>query len=79
MTGLPRWLPPQAAWGRLRDMKYLLAEQPSIAYAVRCLPLCDALKLQLEVLRQADWPEFAEPEPLPPNVIRFRPRTAPRT
>ena len=55
-------------------MHYVLAEQPLIAHAVRCLPLCDVLELQLELLRQPDWPDFEQPEPLPPNVIRFRPR-----
>jgi hypothetical protein len=32
------------------------------------------LELSLELLGQHDWPEFGEPEALPPNVIRFRPR-----
>ncbi len=32
------------------------------------------LELTLELLRQEDWPDFGEPEVLPPNVIRFRPR-----
>jgi hypothetical protein len=35
------------------------------------------LELTLELLRQHDWPAFAEPEPLPPDVVRFwrrRPR-----
>jgi hypothetical protein len=63
-----------AGWQRLRDMQTVVAQQPSIAHAVRCLPLYDLLELQLELLRQPDWPEFDEPEPLPPNVIRFRPR-----
>jgi hypothetical protein len=55
-------------------MRSVLADQPLIAHAVRCLPLCDVLELQLELLRQADWPNFEQPEPLPPNVIRFRAR-----
>jgi hypothetical protein len=55
-------------------MQNVVAQQPSIAHAVRCLPLYDLLELQLELLRQPDWPEFDEPGPLPPNVIRFRPR-----
>ena len=55
-------------------MQYVLADQPLIAHAVRCLPLCDVLELQLELLRQPDWPDFEQREPLPPNVIRFRPR-----
>src|SRR5262245_15722806 len=65
---------PRDAWQRLRDMRNVVAQQPAIAHAVRCLPLHDLLELQLELLRQSDWPEFVEPEPLPPNVIRFRPR-----
>jgi hypothetical protein len=55
-------------------MQNVLAQQPHIAHAVRCLPLYDLLELQLELLCQSEWPEFNEPEPLPPNVIRFSPR-----
>jgi hypothetical protein len=55
-------------------MQNVLTQQPSIAHAVRCLSLYDLLELQLDLLRQPDWPEFDETEPLPPNVIRFRPR-----
>ena len=65
---------PPDAWRRLKDMQHVLAEQPLIAHAVHCLPLSDVLELQLELLRQPDWPEFDDDEPLPPNVIRFRPR-----
>jgi hypothetical protein len=66
---------PPDAWRRLKDMQHVLTEQPLIAHAVRCLPLCDVLELQLELLRRLDWPEFDDdPEPLPANVIRFRPR-----
>jgi hypothetical protein len=65
---------PPDAWRRLRDLQHVLTEQPLIAHAVRCLPLCDVLELQLDLLRQPDWPEFDDPEALPPNVIRFRPR-----
>jgi hypothetical protein len=32
------------------------------------------VELQFELLHQSDWPEFEEPEQLPPNVVRFRPR-----
>jgi hypothetical protein len=46
---------PPDAWQRLRDMQRVLAEQPLIAQAVRCLPLCEFLELQLELLRQPDW------------------------
>jgi hypothetical protein len=62
------------AWRRLRDMQFVVAEQPAIAHAVRCLSLLDVLELQLQLLAQPEWPEFDEPEQLPPNVIRFRPR-----
>jgi hypothetical protein len=62
------------AWRRLRDMEFVLAEQPAIAHAVRCLSLSDVLELQLELLAQPEWAEFDEPKQLAPNVIRFRPR-----
>ena len=62
------------AWRRIRDMQTVVAEQPAIAHAVRCLSLLDVLELQLQLLAQPGWPEFDEPEELPPNVIRFRPR-----
>jgi hypothetical protein len=61
------------AWERLKDMQQVVADQPAVARAVRSLPLYDVLELTLELLGQHDWPEFAQPEPLPPNVIRFRP------
>jgi hypothetical protein len=48
--------------------------QPAIAYVVRCLPLFEQLELTVELLKQAEWPDFEKPEPLPPNVVRFRPR-----
>ena len=67
-------LPPHAAWARLRDMQQVVVHEPAIAHAVRCLPLYDQLELTLELLHQDDWPDFTEPEPLPPNVVRFRPR-----
>jgi hypothetical protein len=54
-------------------MQQVVVEQPMVAHAVRCLPLYDVLELTLELLRQHGWPEFGEPESLPPNVIRFRP------
>ena len=62
------------AWRRLRDMEFVLAEQPAIAHAVRCLSLLDLLELQLQLLAQPGWPEFDRPEHLPPNVIPFRSR-----
>jgi hypothetical protein len=65
---------PPDGWRRLRDMRHVLAEQPLIAHAVDCLPLCDVLELQLQLLQQPDWPEFQDSDRLPPTVIRFRPR-----
>jgi hypothetical protein len=55
-------------------MQKVVAGQPPIAHAVRCLSLCDQLELTLELLGQAEWPEFTDLEPLPPNVLRFQPR-----
>jgi len=55
-------------------MQHVLIKQPITAHAVCFLPLCDVVELQLELLRQADWPEFDDDEPLPANVILFRPR-----
>ncbi len=69
--GLSMLITPPDAWRRLRDMQNVVAEQPAIAHAVRCLSLLDVLELQLDLLRQPEWPEFENPEPLPPNVIRF--------
>jgi hypothetical protein len=54
-------------------MQQVVVGQPSVAHAVRCLPLLDVLELTIELLRQHDWPEVGEDE-LPPNVVRFRPR-----
>jgi hypothetical protein len=68
-------LRPHAAWARLKDMQRVVAEQPRIAHAVRCLRLADQLELTLELLRQREWPDFADAEQLPPNIVRFRPRT----
>lgn len=67
-------LTPLIGWRRLRDMQYVVATQPAIARAVRCLTLYDQLDLTLELLHQHDWPDFDPPEELPPNVIRFRRR-----
>jgi hypothetical protein len=55
-------------------MRQMVIAQAVVAFAVRCLPLYDVLELTLELLRQEAWLEFAEPEPLPSNVVRFRPR-----
>ena len=65
---------PPVAWIRLRDMQDVVATQPAIAHAVRCLSVYDLLDLTLELLRQDSWPEFGTSEDLPANVIRFRPR-----
>jgi hypothetical protein len=51
-----------------------VVHEPAIAYAVHCLPLYDQLELTLELLRQDDWLQCDDAEPLPPNLIRFRPR-----
>jgi hypothetical protein len=55
-------------------MQQVVVHRPAVAHAVRCLPLYDQLELTLELPQQHDWPDFAEPEQLPPNVVRFRPR-----
>jgi len=55
-------------------MHDVVEHQPAIAYAVRRLTFFDQLELTLELLKQNDWPDFETPEPLPPNVVRFRPR-----
>ena len=59
-------------------MQAIVVHQPPIAYAVRCLSLYDQLELTLELLKQDAWPDFDMPEPLPPNVVRFRPRVRDR-
>ena len=71
---MQRLPPPDRGRRRLRDMHDVMEHQPAIAHAVRCLMLFDQLDLTLELLRQDDWPDFDTPEPLPPNVVRFRPR-----
>jgi hypothetical protein len=48
-------------------MQKVVAQQPAITHAVGCLLLHDRLELTLELLRQEDWPEFDEYEPLPPR------------
>jgi hypothetical protein len=53
--------------------KWLRISQQS--RAVQCVPVYDHLALTFELLDQGDWAEFDEPEPLPPNVVRFRSRT----
>jgi hypothetical protein len=70
-------LPTCEAWRRLRDMQQVVVHQPAIAHAVHCLPLYDQLELTLQLLQQDDWPQFDDSEPLPPNVLRFRPRVRP--
>jgi hypothetical protein len=70
---MQRLLPPDRAWRRLRDIQDVVQHRPAIAYAVHCLTLFDQLELTLGLLKQDNWPEFDTPEPLPPNVVRFRP------
>jgi hypothetical protein len=60
-------LTPDAGWQRIRDMQKVVAQQTAITHAVGCLLLHDRLELTLELLRQEDWPEFDEYEPLPPR------------
>jgi hypothetical protein len=55
-------------------MQHVVATQPAIPRAVRCLSLYDQLDLTLELLDQRDWPDFDAQEDLPPNVIPFRGR-----
>jgi hypothetical protein len=69
-------LPARLAWQRLRYMQQVVAQQPRVAYAMQWLPIYDQLELTLELLAQTDWPDLDQPEPLPPNVVRFRPRQA---
>ena len=71
---MQRPIPPARAWRRLRDMHDVVEHQPAIGYAVHCLTLFDQLELTLELLKQDDWPDFDTLGPLPPNVVRFRPR-----
>jgi hypothetical protein len=61
-------------WLEAHSPSQVVARQCAIARAVRYLGLYDVLELQFEALRQPDCPEFDVPEPLPPSVIRFRPR-----
>jgi hypothetical protein len=56
-------------------MHDVVEHQPAIADAIHRLTLFDQLELTLELLKQNDWPDFGTPEPLPPNVFRFRPRS----
>ena len=63
-------VPPGVAWQRLLLLQEVLDDQPELARAVRRLPLRDQLSLTLELLDDAD-----EPQALPANVVRFRPRT----
>jgi hypothetical protein len=57
-------------------MQQVVAQQPRVAYAMQWLPIYDQLELTLELLAQTDWPDPDQPEPLPPKVVRFRPRQA---
>ena len=63
-------LPPGVAWQRLLLLQEVLDDQPELARAVRRLPLREQLSLTLALL------EDDQPQPLPANVLRFRPRPA---
>ncbi|HLZ28691.1 MAG TPA: hypothetical protein VKV73_15360 [Chloroflexota bacterium] len=54
-------------------MQAVVADEPAVARAVRCLSLHDQLALTLRLLA-AEWPTPASPTPLPANVIPFRRR-----
>jgi hypothetical protein len=69
-------LPPPDGWRRLRDMQRVVAYEPAVAHAVRCMPLYDQLELTLQLLQQDDWPQFDYLDPLPPNVVRPPPSSA---
>jgi hypothetical protein len=66
-------LSPDAAWQRLFWLQAVVADEPAMARAVRCLSLYDQLELTLQLLGEA-WPQATSPEPLPANVIPFRRR-----
>ena len=61
-------LGPGAAWERLELLREVLLDQPPLARAFNRLPLYDQLLLTLELLHEP------EPDPLPDNVVPFRPR-----
>jgi hypothetical protein len=61
-------LPPGVAWQRLLLLQEVLDDQPELARAVRRLPVREQLSMTLALL------EDDESRPLPPNVVRFRPR-----
>jgi hypothetical protein len=62
-------LPPGLAWQRLLLLREVVTEQPELARAFQRLPLYDQLALTVDLLRDSDAP----PEPMPSNVILFRP------
>ena len=43
-------VPPRVAWSRLRDIEFVLAQQPAFARAVLQLTMYDQLELNLELL-----------------------------
>jgi hypothetical protein len=63
-------LAPGVAWQRLLLLQEVLDDQPELARAVRRLPLREQLSLTIALL------EDDEAQPLPANVVRFRPRSA---
>ena len=69
-------LQPRAAWERLVLIQEVLGEQPALARALRSLPLYEQLTLTLELLdeEEEDWLTPFQTEPLPSNVVPFRPR-----
>jgi hypothetical protein len=66
-------LSPDAAWQRLFWMQTVVADQPAVARAVRCLSLYDQLELTLQLLGE-EWPATESRESMPANVIPFRRR-----
>jgi hypothetical protein len=70
-----RVIPPRQAWHRLSRMQQMVAQQPTLAWAVSCMTLYDQLDLTLELLCHHDNSYLDEPaKPWPPNVIRLRVR-----
>jgi hypothetical protein len=69
-----RVLSPEAAWRRLALLQQALDDAPALALAVRRLPLREQLTMTIELLRDAEGCDAGQDEPLPSNVLRFRPR-----
>jgi hypothetical protein len=60
-------------------MQNVVAKQPEIAHAVRCLSLYDQLDLTLALLQQDDWPEFESRWWIPTVSAVDQPPTRPTT